>query len=314
MTELHLLAGYSTGLPGGVGRLWHTIRQSNGSWLAWGDVENAAGERGFISDHDAAAVAGELHVCGVSVQGALPFHSFTLYHTIRHTNGSWEPFGNVERVASDPAGVFQTVGCTGVNGELHVCGYSDGRLYHSIRRVNGSWTSFGDVFRVAGLTQLAGPNTSIACATVDNELHVTVALGSIYHTIRHANGSWDPFTNLQFAIGNPGPIGEVACAGFAGQLHLCAITGGKLLHTLRDATGLWGPFRDVELRAGERGYFSKVALSAEPNGDLHAAGITNDGRLWHSLRTVNDVWTSFGDVEGQSGETGTLETVSIAVV
>jgi hypothetical protein len=53
-----------------------------------------------------------------------------------------------------------------------------------------------------------------------------------------------------------------------------------------------------------------VAESLIATGSLHLAGVTADGRLWHTIRTGS--WTPFGDVEGQTGDGGFI--VDVAVV
>lgn len=44
---------------------------------------------------------------------------------------------------------------------------------------------------------------------------------------------------------------------------------------------------------------------------LHLAGVTSDGRLWHTIRYASGAWQQFGDVEGQAGDRGTLVDVDL---
>ncbi|XHF22954.1 matrixin family metalloprotease [Corallococcus exercitus] len=37
---------------------------------------------------------------------------------------------------------------------------------------------------------------------------------------------------------------------------------------------------------------------------LHLAGVTTEGRLWHTIRYLDGAWNSFGDVEAQTGDRG----------
>jgi hypothetical protein len=45
---------------------------------------------------------------------------------------------------------------------------------------------------------------------------------------------------------------------------------------------------------------------------LHVAGVTEDGRLWHTIRRADGSWTQFGDVEAQAGDRGRFVRVGIA--
>jgi hypothetical protein len=77
------------------GGLWHTIRHMDGSWTPFFDVKNQAGNPSTpaeippaFADVSSAGVSGELHLCGTTADG-------NIWHTIRHTGGSWELFENV---------------------------------------------------------------------------------------------------------------------------------------------------------------------------------------------------------------------------
>lgn len=127
------------------GHLRHTMRRDDGSWTAWGNVEQMIGSPGGALVHvDCASVAGELNVCVVLDSGELR-------HTIRRHDGSWTSWGNVEQMTGPTRGELVQVACTGVDGELHVIGvFGEGTLRHTIRRHNGTWTPWGDVERLTG--------------------------------------------------------------------------------------------------------------------------------------------------------------------
>ena len=65
--------------------------------------------------------------------------------------------------------------------------------------------------------------------------------GQLWHTIRNADGSWQP----QFGLvegqetNNPDPFVRVGCAGVGNIMELVGIVNGQLWHTIRNADGSW---------------------------------------------------------------------------
>jgi hypothetical protein len=164
-----------------------------------------------------------------------------------------------------------------MSGNLHLAGVtSDGHLWHTIRQASGAWLSFGDVETQAG------------------------ERGSFRHV---------GITERPVNIPENAPQ---EC-----ELHVCAVTSdGHLWHTIRQASGAWLSLGDVETQAGERGNFLNVACSDvdDPNlgFPIHVAGVTTDGRLWHTIRQTNGSWLPFGDVKGEAGDRGMFITVSVS--
>lgn len=239
-----------------------------------------------------------------------------LLHTIRFANNSWQPFiGNVENQSGE-RGVFINTDCSGDNNQLHVCGVtSDGRLWHTIRFGSGGWQGFfGDI---EGQTGDRGAFVKVACGMVGNDLHVCgiTADGRIWHTIRYSNGSWQNFFgDIESQTGESGTFRDIACSAVGNNLHVCAITtSGRILHTIRYNSGSWqGFFGDIESQTGESGSFTRVACAGIGN-DLHVCGVTNTGRILHTIRFGNTSWQPFfGDIEGQTGDAGTFREVACA--
>ena len=194
-----------------TGRLYHTIRRADGTWLRFGDVNSQTGTPGYFSSVATAAVGGDLHVLARTIDG-------NLYHAVRRADGSWTRFGDVKAQAGNK-GQVTSVDAATVAGELHVvisADVSTGAVYHTIRHADGTWTPFGDV-----KTQSGNPGgiRDVAAASVNNELHVLAATGAlapqgqVFHTVRHADGSWSPFGNVEEQAGDIGQAYTVAAAG-----------------------------------------------------------------------------------------------------
>jgi hypothetical protein len=134
--------------------LEHALRPSGGGpFTPFRDVRSVVlaqnpgsldpGEFNLVS---CAGLAGELHVCTIS--------SGRLFHTIRRTDRSWFPFGNVVDVvvAQNPGSPrpmgLRSISCDMVNGELHlICVDSAGVPWHTVRRAERTWFPFRDVRR-----------------------------------------------------------------------------------------------------------------------------------------------------------------------
>jgi hypothetical protein len=135
--------------------------------------------------------------------------------------------------------------------------------------------------------------------------------GRLWHTVRFADGSWQPFGDVEVPAGEMGDLRDVAVAAVGPALHLVAInTAGRLWHTIRFADGSWQPFGDVEVAAGEMGDLARVSIAAV-GGALHLVAVNTAGRLWHTIRFADGSWQPFGDVEVPTGEMGELRAVAI---
>jgi hypothetical protein len=90
---------------------------------------------------------------------------------------------------------------------------------------------------------------------------------------------------------------------------------GGMWHTIRAADGSWLQFGDIRGQAGSPGSFVDCSISGNNDtGELHAAGSTSDGRLWHTIRQESGAWLQFGDVTGQAGAPGSFGAVAIGLI
>jgi hypothetical protein len=118
--------------------LLHTIRNSNGTWQSSFDSiesQSSGGPPAFLDVACGSADGQALQVVGVGSDGKL-------WHTIRNSNGTWQPrFEPIESQSSGGPGTFLDVACGSADGQaLQVVGVgSDGNLWHTIRNSNGNW-------------------------------------------------------------------------------------------------------------------------------------------------------------------------------
>jgi mersacidin/lichenicidin family type 2 lantibiotic len=273
----------------------HTIRHANGRWEQLSDIERYAGYPGAIGSVATAGNTGtgELHVLGVA--------NYRVVHTIRHSNGGWDAFGDVMQQAGNPGAIVDVKAAT-IAGSLHVAVVtSGGKVWHTIRHIDGRWDPFGDVF--PGQSGIFFTHAALGGNNPNGDLHVALATsdGRLFHTIRHADGGWDRLGDVLGQTGNPGFISQISIALIANDLHVLAIRSGYLLHTIRHANGGWDRFSDVGTYAGYPGAFGSVAVAGNSGtGELHILGVAGR-RVFHTIRHPNGGWDRFGDVLAQTG-------------
>lgn len=123
----------------------HTIRHENGTWDRFGDVVSQAGDVGFQPVQCAAAVVnGELHLVVLSLNSPKVAYGYSVRHTIRHADGTWDGFGLLVPAVDD--GV-RGIAAGSVNGELFLL-YSQGtapRTVLRIRHADGTWADPEDI-------------------------------------------------------------------------------------------------------------------------------------------------------------------------
>jgi hypothetical protein len=144
--------------------------------------------------------------------------------------------------------LLTSAGALDGHNDLHVCvATPDGGIWHTIRHPDGSWEPlFGNV---KATTSDPGRVVGVACAAdASSDLHVCVATadGGIWHTIRHPDGSWQPFFgDVKGVTSDPGRVVGVACAADASSdLHVCVATAdGGIWHTIRHPDLSWQPFQ-----------------------------------------------------------------------
>ena len=216
-----------------------------------------------------------------------------LFHTLRHADTTWTPFGDVKAAIGSDPGTFTDVGTEGTLGVFnHVIGLTAaGKLFHTIR-TQDAWTPFVDVNAVTGSGSTLF--TNVGLANVNGDLHVcaTTSTGGVRHAIRSQNGSWSGFGDV---LGQTGPAGssvtDVDCTGIGSDMHISMTTSaGGLFHAIRFPNS-WTSLGDVEVEAGELGSPKRVAVTTFV-GELNLTTRTASNTQFHTMRHPQS-WTQF---------------------
>lgn len=290
--NLQMLTNTSTGL-------YHAMRNSNGDWTGFGDVQKVAGtiqDVGYAAD---AAIKGKNYVFAVGGDGHL-------YEANRRPTGGWEAFRDLTAELGSKPGLTR-VAVTSTGTGLALIGLASGRVYHAIQNADETWTKWGDVTAKLGVL---GNATQVTVAqTTGGETQVGVAADNkAYHGIRHSNGTWS--SGWGAVSGLPTGLSSINGMSFAGigsdlQIVLTSSTGGKK-HATRAADGSWSKFGDLGAELGTDPTISVDATAVA--GEFQAAVVTTDGRIKHTLRHADGKWDATEQVIGYPG---TPETVAL---
>ncbi len=255
---------------------WHTIRYADGSWQSSFDlIPNASGVPSYFIDLECAGAGLDLHVIGFGNDG-------NLYHTVRSAAGRWQgSFDSIPSTGGPPS--VRDCACGSADGsalQVVVLG-SDGQLWHTIRDTGGTWQAKFDLIE----SQSKGGPTKfkrVACAGAGLALHV-VGVGNdgqLWHTIRRADGTWEPnFVLIESqsrggSSTSPAYV-DVGCASADGTaLQVVGLAFAiEIWHTIRYADGTWHPnFGLIETQSKGGPTFEAFSVACAGAGNsLHVA-------------------------------------------
>jgi hypothetical protein len=175
------------------GKVWHTIRWSDGSWLPFEDVQERAGQIGSVRAVSCTFYDGPLndrmHVVALT-------DDHRLFYAVWHAfDGSWTPFMDIESRAGE-AGSYTDVSCAWSGSVLHVCAVTSDTVRHSVTQNGWDWTPLADVEKQAGdrgrierVSCAAGPNNALEVIVLTAE--------KVWHSERHEKGGWTPFGDVE---------------------------------------------------------------------------------------------------------------------
>ncbi|MFH8473361.1 trypsin-like serine protease [Streptomyces sp. NPDC018000] len=288
--NLQMLTRTSTGL-------YHAMRNSNGDWTGFGDVQKAAGSITDLAHAADAAIKGKNYVFAVGGDGHL-------YEANRRPTGGWEAFRDItDEVGSKPG--LTRVAVTSTGSGLALIGLASGRVYHATQDADEKWSKWGDVSAKLGLLGNATQVTTAQTSNGDTQVGV-VADKKAYHATRHSDGTWSAWGNVSNLPTGLDAINGMAFAGTGSNLQviLTSPTGGKK-HAIRaDATGHWSAFGDLGGKLGNEPTISVDAASV--TREFQAAVVTADGRIKHTLRHDNGKWDATEQVVGYPGTPATV--------
>ncbi|MFB7917356.1 trypsin-like serine protease [Streptomyces sp. NPDC056061] len=283
--NLQMLARTSTGL-------YHTMRNSNGDWTAFGDVQKVAGGITDLAHAADAAIKGKNYVFAVGGDGHL-------YQANRRPTGGWAAFRDITgEVGSKPG--LTSIAVTSTGSGLALVGLASGRVYHATQDADEKWSKWGDVSAKLGLLGNATQVTTAQTSDGDTQVGV-VADEKAYHATRHSDGTWSAWGRISNLPTGLDAVNGMAFAGTGSNLQviLTSPTGAKK-HAIRaDATGKWSAFGDLGSRLGKEPTISVDAASVAR--ELQVAVVTTDGRIKHILRHDNGKWDAVEQVVGHPG-------------
>ncbi|MCM2423909.1 S1 family peptidase [Streptomyces sp. RKAG293] len=288
--KLQMLATTNTGL-------YHTARDSNGDWLAFGDVQQAAGSIGEVKVTADAAINGKNYVFAIGGNAHL-------YEGARLPNGSWEKFRDLTAETGALPGLTK-IAVTSTGNGLSLIALANGRIYHNVQDANGKWIKWGDVTAALGVL---GNATQVTTSQTGTETQIgVVADKKAFHAIRHANGTWTAWGELKQLTATLGPVSNMAFAGTGTDLQVVVTNAtGGIQHGIRAANGTWGVFGDLSPVLGKDPVTNIDAAAVD--GELQTVVVTADGHIKHTLRHVNRTWDA---ADEPSNIPGTPTTVAI---
>ncbi|MFD3571568.1 trypsin-like serine protease [Streptomyces sp. NPDC058667] len=178
--DLHVLALAN-------GKVFHTLRTAAGHWSLFGDISAVVGPIGTVTSLATASAGGQLQVSAVTGGKA--------FHTIRTASGHWSIWGDISQ-AAQATGAISSIAMAGIGADAHVVIATDNgtRQYHALRTATGHWEPFSELRAILGTVTIK----SVGAAGVDGQLQLTATTSDnkLLHTIRHADRTWSPTTQV----------------------------------------------------------------------------------------------------------------------
>lgn len=273
--------------------LFHTMRDSNGDWSNFGDVQKVAGGIEDLAYTANAANYGKNYVFAVGGNGRL-------YEANRRPTGGWAPFRDITDELGNKPGLT-TVAVTSMGRSLGLIGLANGRVYHAIQDPDEKWSKWGDV--TAKLGMLGNAKQLTIARTSDGRTHVgVVADKKAYHAIREADGSWTKWGGIASLPTGLTEFSAMTYAGIGNELQVVvAGPAGELRHATRRENGSWTSFGNLGSKVG----VTKPLASLDATGvagEFQVAFATVEGRILHTTRHEDGSWDDVEDLHNLPGK------------
>lgn len=238
-----------------------------------------------------------------------PNTSRRLMHTIRNSDGSWQPMEELNAAMNIPGPITAIAGASGDNGDTHfvfvaIWGQSGipGELWYLTRHSDGSWSQMESLSQRFGITNGVSAVTAASGANGAVHFAFTTSDGLLKYTVRESSGSWQPLSDLHTELKVQGMVVTLTGTnGAEGAVQFAFTTSnGKLWHAIRNSDGKWRPLLNLSavLSPVWTGDVTTIAGAAGPYiGDTMFVFATRRARLWYSIRHRNGgKWTGLNDL------------------
>ncbi|MFJ2575311.1 hypothetical protein [Kitasatospora aureofaciens] len=281
------------------GQFFHGIRNVDGTWSGLGALGGVGTATQFNGSEEAIAAApdGSSQVVGIGQDG-------NVYHTVRYSNGSWQPWGALTDASGNKMAASQVSISVGPDNSAQVLAVgADTVLYHAIRHSDGTWTPFqaltvadGSPMKAGRVSIAVGPDGSAQVLAIGGD-------GAVYHTVRAADGTWSGFQPLTTNGGGAMQALDVSIAANRDGSAQILVVGGdsKVYHEIRRADGTWTGFTGIDGVGTPDMSASHAAITITPDGSAQILAIGNDGNVYHRARYADGTWTPFSAIAGAYG-------------
>jgi hypothetical protein len=208
-----------------------------------------------------------------------------VWHTIRHSNGSWDDWGEVSSLIGLDRWIngADLIALAGIGKELHaVLMTPSGRLFYTLRDEKGEWQALSELDRDSGLDPSVAVKEVAIAGTPEGELYVAIlsSTGEMGYAVRASNGSWSGWSSLSSAV----------------HENAFAVQSLSLGSTMKPPEKTEGEDSTTDSAQDSLPFVST---------GIHLVALMQNGQLFHSLRMLNGRWQSLGQLSGVAGNTGT---------